>query len=728
MKYNQGGLLEQGIDARGVTTTFDYDGLNRIEEVIYSDGTPRVKYYYDQARTGFHNKGALTKVETVRETSTPADIFATSAEFDYDLMGRLRKHRQWINSQQYDLEYDYNLAGQMTSEKYPSGKIVTTSYDANGRMSGLADSQRTYLSGMQYQGKGNSLSQMSLGNGTTESFTLNDRFQMEEQQLKKGSDVLQKYVYGYGQVDVNGVLHTGQNNGQLGTIESWIGGNKQATQKFRYDHIGRLKESAEYRGDNGNLTYKQVFDFDRFGNLYRKAANNPTAGQQNPLNYEPIEDGQISKTTNRFTSNTTYDEAGQVVNDAKFRTMSFAYAANGRQVKATRANVPDAWTVYDASGNRVAQKINNIWRYMIYDAAGKLVAEYGEKSDGTGGVKYVQQDWQGSVRTTTNNNGFVTARTDHQAFSGDVGYGTGQRSIEQGYNVDKATRQGYGLTERDDATGQDHTWFRKNENQAGRWTSPDPYNGSSSVSSPQSWNKYSYVQNDPVNYIDPSGLNMWSGFGGGCGPSDPMGIAYYVDGMLTTACHAWAHLNGGGGYISWHSVVGFMGYDHFTLLNDSWVRTGQSYFFTNYGGTTGVEGRVVAGGRTDGESASPDENDWSKCTKEAYANLKGRIGAALNNFGKVVGKHFNPTTVGGIVMIFASALHGNAIGVLGGAVTALAGMANNGVNIASGHFATERLIRKASQAGGNYLKDLYFCEQEYGSKTPATTPFVGPRI
>jgi hypothetical protein len=32
-----------------------------------------------------------------------------------------------------------------------------------------------------------------------------------------------------------------------------------------------------------------------------------------------------------------------------------------------------------------------------------------------------------------------------------------------------------------------HTWFRKNENRAGRWTSPDPQTSSASVGDPQSW-------------------------------------------------------------------------------------------------------------------------------------------------------------------------------------------------------------------------------------------------
>ncbi|MBK8811006.1 MAG: hypothetical protein IPN69_09780 [Acidobacteria bacterium] len=73
-------------------------------------------------------------------------------------------------------------------------------------------------------------------------------------------------------------------------------------------------------------------------------------------------------------------------------------------------------------------------------------------------------------------------------------------------------RQGYGLTENDPATDLNHTWFRKNENRAGRWTSPDPYNGSASVSNPQSWNRYSYVENQPTNFVDPSGLNAIGGF------------------------------------------------------------------------------------------------------------------------------------------------------------------------------------------------------------------------
>jgi hypothetical protein len=40
----------------------------------------------------------------------------------------------------------------------------------------------------------------------------------------------------------------------------------------------------------------------------------------------------------------------------------------------------------------------------------------------------------------------------------------------------------------------------------GRFMTPDPFYGSANIRSPQSWNRYAYVWNDPVNGHDPSGL------------------------------------------------------------------------------------------------------------------------------------------------------------------------------------------------------------------------------
>lgn len=59
--------------------------------------------------------------------------------------------------------------------------------------------------------------------------------------------------------------------------------------------------------------------------------------------------------------------------------------------------------------------------------------------------------------------------------------------------------------ERDSESGLDHTQFRQYGSTMGRWMSPDPYNGSMDPANPQSFNRYAYVLNRPLNLTDPSG-------------------------------------------------------------------------------------------------------------------------------------------------------------------------------------------------------------------------------
>jgi RHS repeat-associated protein len=65
-------------------------------------------------------------------------------------------------------------------------------------------------------------------------------------------------------------------------------------------------------------------------------------------------------------------------------------------------------------------------------------------------------------------------------------------------------------TYRRDATGLDYAVNRYYGNQWGRFMSPDPYLASGGPKNPGSWNRYSYVQGDPVNFGDPRGLDSIS--------------------------------------------------------------------------------------------------------------------------------------------------------------------------------------------------------------------------
>jgi hypothetical protein len=48
--------------------------------------------------------------------------------------------------------------------------------------------------------------------------------------------------------------------------------------------------------------------------------------------------------------------------------------------------------------------------------------------------------------------------------------------------------------------------YRRYEGRWQRFAQPDPYDGSYDLSNPQSLNRYAYVQNDPVSFTDPTGL------------------------------------------------------------------------------------------------------------------------------------------------------------------------------------------------------------------------------
>jgi RHS repeat-associated protein len=151
---------------------------------------------------------------------------------------------------------------------------------------------------------------------------------------------------------------------------------------------------------------------------------------------------------------------------------------------------------------------NGTMSIMVYDASGKLVAEYGTPSSQTGGTQYVFADHQGSTRVTLNQAGGVIARHDYQPFGEEIYAGIGQRTTTQGYNQAESVRQKYAGMERDESSGMSHTLWRKYDAQSGRWTTPDPYGGSMEIADPQSFNRYTYVQNDPVNKVDLLGLML----------------------------------------------------------------------------------------------------------------------------------------------------------------------------------------------------------------------------
>jgi RHS repeat-associated protein len=59
--------------------------------------------------------------------------------------------------------------------------------------------------------------------------------------------------------------------------------------------------------------------------------------------------------------------------------------------------------------------------------------------------------------------------------------------------------------QRDSESGLDNFGARFDSSNIGRFTSPDPGNAGASEDAPQSWNAYSYLENNPTNVTDPDG-------------------------------------------------------------------------------------------------------------------------------------------------------------------------------------------------------------------------------
>jgi RHS repeat-associated protein len=58
-----------------------------------------------------------------------------------------------------------------------------------------------------------------------------------------------------------------------------------------------------------------------------------------------------------------------------------------------------------------------------------------------------------------------------------------------------------------DVIASDDAMHRRYNRWWSRFEQPDPYDGNNDLTNPQSFNRYAFVNNDPVNFVDPSGLD-----------------------------------------------------------------------------------------------------------------------------------------------------------------------------------------------------------------------------
>ena len=324
----------------------------------------------------------------------------------------------------------------------------------------------------------------------------------------KNGTTLQKYQYSYGQINTSGTVDTAKNKGQLAQVDSWIGTTQEYRQQFKYDCLNRLLNAKEKYGSSlASTAYEINYEYDPLGNRYQKSSAN---SGNSAIAQKWVEAGDYDLTNNRFQADMAYDEAGNIIADPRFRDMIYGYDANGRQDYSAQANGSSPVTViFDGAGQKVATKASGYLSVSVYDAGGKLAAEYAQTTaPTTTNVDFVTNNYQGSTAVVTDNGGLVKSRHDYLPFGEELNAGVGSRTTGKMFSQSDSVRQKYAGMETDDATGLNHTLWRKDDNWSGRWTSPDPYGGSMSTADPQSFNRYAYCSNDPVNHVDLAGLSL----------------------------------------------------------------------------------------------------------------------------------------------------------------------------------------------------------------------------
>jgi RHS repeat-associated protein len=108
-------------------------------------------------------------------------------------------------------------------------------------------------------------------------------------------------------------------------------------------------------------------------------------------------------------------------------------------------------------------------------------------------IYYYFTDALGSLRVITDANGTICYDADFYPFGGERAY---TNSCAQNY---KFTGK-----ERDSESGLDNFGARYDSSQYGRFMTPDS-GVDQHPEEPQSWNLYSYVRNNPLSVIDPTG-------------------------------------------------------------------------------------------------------------------------------------------------------------------------------------------------------------------------------
>ena len=263
--------------------------------------------------------------------------------------------------------------------------------------------------------------------------------------------------------------------------------------------LRRLEPAVERHGDGPGPAWSQTFGYDNVGNRW-------LSGGLQIDQFTPTGNGYDG---NNHMSGLQYaDGRGNVTQIGGY---TYQYDAENRLIASTLSSygqvIASATYSYDGDGRRVMkQQSGGVATHYVYDAQGNLAVENTVSGTPPGvlwGTAYQMGDHLGSLRMQTDSNGDQRALWDYAPFGEELTGADGRDARWGGPGT------GFHFTgkEQEGAEGDYMHYFGARYYAAGlgRFTSADELLVGVEFENPQSWNRYAYVLNNPLKYIDPTG-------------------------------------------------------------------------------------------------------------------------------------------------------------------------------------------------------------------------------
>lgn len=470
--YNSLGNVTSFTNRRGETLTYKYNLAGQLEWKYYPNGKA-YHYYYNLA-------GILFRIERVE-----GGITYLEEEFELDANQRVVKSKTpgKQNPETYDISYAYDLAGNRTLMAYADGYILHYEYDALNRLVRIYDDEKTIVA-YEYDAAGRR-TKRTLGNGTYTEYGYNAmNYLTELTNYAPGGTVQSSFKYDYN---------------KAGMRQSMT--SLEGLHTYEYDDTYQLT-SVTYPNED-----KVDYRFDAVGNRISVTENG------NATNYTT---NNLDQYINVGDESLTYDKNGNLTKSQNTsETTTYIWNADDRLVGVNKNGIQINYE-YDYQGRLISKTVNGNYVRYIWDKL-DLIAEmdangnlkrryiYGNSIDeiilviAEGNNFWCQLDGLRSVIGTTNNFGQILEKTFYDVYGN---FKTGIISnVPQrfaGMIWDEQTHLYYVRAR----------WYSAGE---GSFLSFDPIGLAGGNT-----NCYQYVDNSPINSIDPYGLaslRKYSGLG-----------------------------------------------------------------------------------------------------------------------------------------------------------------------------------------------------------------------